>query len=186
MTAAEMTDDPEIVGRAARGGVIAVAACRHQGLGAEIGCNAEVAADEGDGAARVQRMTLDAMLAELARPGQGAIDPLQALVVAAEPRLRDAVEQLEGRILELALVARAQELDDRGMMAGSRECAGFCDDRRRLGQALVAGLVFGHWDVIPRLPADRPLHHLCDRVFAEVRQGIRERLLFDRLARAEF
>src|SRR5437867_3034824 len=104
----------------------------------------------------------------------------------AESRLRDAVEQGEGRIVELALLARAQELDDRGMMAGSRECAGFCDDRRRLGEALVAGLVFGHWDAIPRLPVNRPLHQLfCDRVFAEVRQGIRERLLLERLARRE-
>src|SRR5207249_5630209 len=104
----------------------------------------------------------------------------------AESRLRDAVEQGEGRIVELALLARAQELDDRGMMAGSRECAGFCDDRRRLGEALVAGLVFGHWDAIPRLPVNRPLHQLfCDRVFAEVRQRIRERLFVERLARAD-
>src|SRR5439155_9063518 len=116
VTAAEMTDDPEIVGRAARGGMIAVSARRHQGLGYEFGRCGEVGADEGDGAARVERMTLDAMLAELARPAQGAIDPLQALFVAAEPRLRNAVEQREGRILELTLLARAQELDDRGMM----------------------------------------------------------------------
>ena len=105
VTATQMADDAQIVRGAAGRGVIAVAARGHQGLGAEIGRFGEVAADEGDGAARVERVTLDAMLAELARPAQGAIDPLQALFVAAEPRLRDAVEQREGRILELTLLA---------------------------------------------------------------------------------
>jgi hypothetical protein len=102
------------------------------------------AADEGDGTARVERVTLDAVLALLARVRERAIDPLDALCMAAKARLRDAVEQREGRILELALLARAQELDDRGMVAGSRESAGFCDDRRRLEEALVARIFFSH------------------------------------------
>src|SRR5207247_11020137 len=56
----------------------------------------------------------------------------------------------------------------------------------RLVEALVAGLVFGHWDAIPGLPGNRPLHQrFCDRVFAEVRQRIRERLFVERLARAD-
>src|SRR5207247_8675606 len=140
----------------------------------------------GDRAARIQRMTLEAVLAQGTRIRQGLIEPLEAVLVPAEPRLGDAVQQSEGRIGELALVARAQELDDRGVVAGSRERAGFCEDRRRLVEALVAGLVFGHWDAIPRLPVNRPLHQrFCDRVFAEVRQGIRERLLLERLARRE-
>src|SRR3989442_14146086 len=99
-------------------------------------------------------MTLDAMLVALTRSGEGLIDPLQGLLVPAQPRLRDPVEQRVGRIGELALVARAQELDYRGMVAGGRECAGFCDDRRRLEEALVAGLIFGHWVRLP--PTSQP------------------------------
>ena len=137
--------------------MIAVAARRHQGLGAEIGRFGEVAADQGDRAARVERMPLDAVLAALTRPVQRAIDPLETLLMPAQPRLGDAVQQRKGRILELALLARAQELYDCGMLTGSRESAGFCDDRRRLEERLVAGLVFGHWDAIPRLPVNSPL-----------------------------
>ncbi|PYO86878.1 MAG: hypothetical protein DMD66_12230 [Gemmatimonadetes bacterium] len=122
--------------------MIAVAARRHQRLRTEIGRFGQVAADEGDRAARVERMTFDAVLAKLARLVQRAIDPLQTLFMPAQPRLGDAVQQRKGRILELALLARAQELYDCGMVTGSRECAGFCDDRRRLEEALVAGLVF--------------------------------------------
>jgi hypothetical protein len=39
------------------------------------------------------------------------------------------------------------------MVAGGCECAGFCDDGRRLDEALVAGLIFGHWR---RFPAYQP------------------------------
>ena len=113
-----MTDDPQVVRGAAGRRVIAVAARGHQGLRAEIGRFGEVTADEGDCTPGVERMALDAMLAALTRSGEGLIDPLEALFVPAEPRLRDAVEQGEGRIGELALVARAQELDYRGMVTG--------------------------------------------------------------------
>jgi len=114
-----MADDAQIVRGAAGRGVIAVAARGHQGLGAEIGGFGEVAAEEGDRAPRVERVTFDAMLLALTRSGEGLIDPLEALFVPAEPRQRDAVEQGEGRIGELARVARGQELDYRGMVAGA-------------------------------------------------------------------
>src|SRR6266511_1369801 len=144
-----MADDAQVVRGAASRGVIAIAARGHEGLRAEIGRFGEVTADEGDRAPRVEGMALDAMLVALTRGGESPIDPLPALVVPAEPRLRDAIEQREGRIGELGLVARAQELDYRGMVAGGRGCAGFCDDGRRLSEALVAGLIFGHCAVSP-------------------------------------
>ena len=73
-------------------------------------------------------MTLDAMFAERTGPDEGAVDPLDALIVAAEPCLGDAVQQGESRIVcELAL-AGAQVLYDRGMVAGGREGAGFRDN----------------------------------------------------------
>ena len=73
--------------------------------------------------------------------GERLVDPLQALLVAAQASLGDAVEQRERRIFELALVTRAQVLDDGGMMAGGRECASFGDDRRRLIEALDRELI---------------------------------------------
>src|SRR6185503_4768283 len=127
-----MADDPQVVRGAAGRGVIAIAARGHQGLRAEIGRFREVPADEGDRAPGVERMSLDAMLPALTRAGEGLIDPLETLCVPAEPRLRDAIEQGECRVGQLRLIARAQELDYRGMVAGGRECAGFGDDGRRL------------------------------------------------------
>jgi hypothetical protein len=119
--------------------MIAVAAGRHEGLRAEICRFAQAAPDEGNGAARVERMTLDTVLAQLARLGQGPVDPLQALFVPSEPRLRDAEQQCQGRgALELGLIARAQELDHRGVMTGGSQRTGFREDRRRLYEALVA------------------------------------------------
>src|SRR6266699_1708669 len=187
VAAAQMADDAQVVRGAAGRGVIAIAARGHQGLRAEVGGFGEVTADEGDRAPRVERMTLDAMLAALPRRGEGLIDPLETLFVPTEPRLRDAVEQGEGGLGELALVARAQELDYRGMVAGGRECAGLCDDGRRLCEALVVGVIFGHWDALSRLEAHRPLQQrFRDLVLAEVRQRVCERLVVERLARAEF
>jgi hypothetical protein len=61
--------------------VIAVAARGHQGLRAEIGGFGEVAAEEGDRPPRVERVTLDAMLAALTGGGEGLVDPLEALFV---------------------------------------------------------------------------------------------------------
>src|SRR6059036_2789628 len=84
-----MADDAQVVGGAAGGGVIAIAARGHQGLGAEIGRLGEVAADEGDRAPRVEGMALDAMLVALTGRDKGLIDPLQALLVTAQARLRD-------------------------------------------------------------------------------------------------
>src|SRR6266850_2683731 len=179
-----MADDTQVVRGAAGRGVIAIAARGHQGLRAEVSGLGEVTADEGDRAPGVERMTLDAMLAALARCGEGLIDPLETLFVPAEPRLRDAVEQGEGGLGELALVARGQELDYRGMVAGGRECAGFGDDGRRLSEALVAGLIFGHWR-LSRLQAYRPLQQrFRNLVLTEMLQRIRERLVVERLARA--
>src|SRR5260370_23025629 len=117
----------------------------------------QVAADEGDGAARVERMPLDAVLGKLARPVQRAIDPLETLFMPAQPRLGDAVQQRKGRILELALLARAQELYDRGMVTGSREFADFCGGRRLIAEALDSGVALGHWESIPGFPVRRPL-----------------------------
>src|SRR5712671_3985559 len=72
------------------------------------------------------------------------------------------------------------------MVAGGRECAGFCEDGRRLSEAVVADLVFGHWDAVSRLPTHRPLQErFRNFVLAEMRQRIGERLLFDRMTRAE-
>src|SRR5712672_1700477 len=72
------------------------------------------------------------------------------------------------------------------MVAGGRECAGFGEDGRRLSEALVADLIFGHWSAVSRLPAHRPLQQrFRDLVLAEMRQRIGERLLVERLARAE-
>src|SRR4029077_10146909 len=107
-------------------------------------------ADEGDRAPGVERMTLDTVFAALTGSGEGLVNPLKALFVPAQPRLRDAVEQGEGWIGELGLVAPAQELDARGMWAGVCESTGFGDDGRRLGEALVAGLIFGHWGAVSR------------------------------------
>jgi len=61
--------------------MIAVAARGHEGLRAEIGGFGEVAAHQGDGAARVQRMTLDAVFATL--PGLDPRDPLRAGIGAS-------------------------------------------------------------------------------------------------------
>ena len=73
-------------------------------------------------------MTLDAMFAKVPGAGQGAIDPLDPLIVPPEPCLGDAVQQGESRsVCELAL-AGAQVLYDRGMVAGGREGTGFRDD----------------------------------------------------------
>ena len=128
VTATQMTDDPEVVRRAAGGRMIAIAARGHQRLGAEVGGFVEVPADEGDRAARIQRMTLDAVLAKFPGTDEGAVDPLDALSVTAEPCLGDPVQQGESRrVCELALV-RAQVLNDRGMVAGSREGTGFRDN----------------------------------------------------------
>jgi len=112
--------------------MIAIAAGGHQRLSAEVGGLVEVPADEGDRAARIQRMTLDTMLAELTGTDEGAVDPLDALGVTAKPCLGDAVQESQRRrVCELALV-RAQVLNDRGMVAGSREGSRFSDDGRRL------------------------------------------------------
>jgi hypothetical protein len=101
--------------------MITIATGRHEGLRTEVRGFAEMAADEGDGTARVERMALDAVLTALAGMGQRPIDPLEALLVPPQPRLRDAVQQRQRRsILQLALLARAEELDDCGVMAGCR------------------------------------------------------------------
>jgi len=68
-------------------------------------------------------VTLDAALAALARARQGQVDPLQALFVPAEPRLRDAVEQREGRVFGARSGRDCPGTDHRGMMPGGRECA---------------------------------------------------------------
>jgi hypothetical protein len=66
-------------------------------------------------------VTLDPMLTALTGAGECAIDPFDALLVAAHASLRDAVEQREGRIFEFIRRPGAQVLDQRRMMAGSRE-----------------------------------------------------------------
>src|SRR5436309_1258464 len=51
----------------------------------------------------------------------------------------------------------------------------------------VVGVIFGHWDALSRLEAHRPLQQrFRDLVLAEVRQRVCERLVVERLARAEF
>src|SRR6267143_1919905 len=93
---------------------------------------------------------------------------------------------LRAEIGELGLVASAQELDYRGMVAGGRECAGFCDAGRRLDEALIAGLIFGHWSSLSSLEAHRPLQQrVRDLVLREMRQRVRERLLVEQLVRRE-
>jgi hypothetical protein len=83
----------QIVGRPAGRGVIAVPAGRHEGLGAVIGGFGEVAAYEGDRATGAQRMPLDGMLALPTGLRAGLLEPLEALLMPAEPRLRDAVQE---------------------------------------------------------------------------------------------
>jgi hypothetical protein len=73
--------------------MIAVAARGHQGLRAEIGGFGQVAVDECIGAAGVERMTLDRVLAQPAGLHQRQLEPLERLLVPAKPSLRDAVEQ---------------------------------------------------------------------------------------------
>ena len=129
MTATQVTDDAEVIGGATGRGMIAVAARRHERLRAEIGGFRQMAVDEGEGTTRVQRMALDRGLAEPAGLHQCELEPLQRLLVAAKPRLRDAVEQRQGwRVAELRALATSEELDYGRVMTGCSECSGFIDD----------------------------------------------------------
>jgi len=67
-------------------------------------------------------VTLDGLLVPLARLVQRPIQPPLAFVVTPQPRLRGPVQQREAwRKLQLASGARAQVLDDLGVVAGRGE-----------------------------------------------------------------
>jgi len=127
---AQMTDDAEVIGGAASRCMIAVAACGHEGLRAEIRGFRQVAVDEGEGTPRAQRMALDRGLAAAARLLQGELEPLQRLLVPAQPCLCDPVEQRQRRrVAELGALTAPEELDYGRVMTGSGELSGFIDDR---------------------------------------------------------
>ncbi len=126
---AQVADDPQIVGAAADCGTIAVAAGGHEGLREAVRGLVDLPADQGDGAPRVEGVTLDRRVVLLARPLQRHIEPAQAFPVAPEARLRRPVQQREARrIRELGLFARAQVRDDLGVAPGGGELPGLVDD----------------------------------------------------------
>ncbi len=72
---AQVADDPQIVGRAAGRGQIAVPAGDQQGLREVIRRFVDPPADKGDGAPRIEGVTLDRLVVPLARLLQRQIQP---------------------------------------------------------------------------------------------------------------
>src|SRR5439155_23973372 len=93
----QIADDPQVVGAATRRGQIAVPAGAHEGPCKAVCCLVDPPADQGDGAPRIERLTLDRRLVLPTRLVQRQIHPAQSLVVPPEPRLRGAVQQRQAR-----------------------------------------------------------------------------------------
>jgi len=118
----QVTDDPQVVAAASRRGKIAVPARDHEGLREVVRRLVDPSADHGDRAPRIEGVTLDRPLVPPARFVQRQIEPPQPFIVAPQARLRGPVQQREGRrIRELALLLRAEVLDDLGVVSGRGE-----------------------------------------------------------------
>ena len=124
----QVADDPQVVGGPTGRGVITVPAGDHERLREVVRRFIDPPADEGNGTACIEGVTLDRALLQLARLMYRAVQPEQAFIMPPEPRLRGPVQQGEiGRILELGPRPRAQVLDERSVLAGHGELPGVID-----------------------------------------------------------
>src|SRR5439155_15372992 len=123
----QATDDAQVVGAAGGGGKITVPAGDHEGLREVICRFVDLPADQGDGAPRIESVTLDRLLVTRARLAQRPIEPPESFIVAPEPRLRGPVQQRQAqRILELA-PARAEVVDHLGVVSRHGQLLGPLD-----------------------------------------------------------
>src|SRR3989454_292329 len=94
----QVTDDPQVVAAASRRGKIAVPARDHEGLREVVRRLIDPSADQGDGAPRIESVTLDRPLVPPTRFIQRQIEPPQSLIVAPQPRLRGPVDRKSTRL----------------------------------------------------------------------------------------
>ena len=129
MAPPQVADDPQVVGAATRRGQIAVPAGGHEGPREAVRGLVDSPADQGDGAPRIERVTLDRRLGVPARLVEREIHPTQAFLVPPEPRLRGSVQQREARrSRELGPFSRPQVRDDLGVLPAGGELPRCVDD----------------------------------------------------------